>query len=276
MAFVPDGRVLASSDHKNIYLWDPTEGRVTKKLSVYYAYVQCLSLSLDGQLLASGSSDGTVRVWNLTTDQESIVLKGNGKRMFTVSFSPDGRLLTSSYSDGKIRLWDLSEGALQKETSIGFDNILLCALFLGENLIAVSTFHSQLQVRHIITGEVKWIQEQYGAWTLSITSDGRWLSTGSEDKNTKIWDSKNGELRQTLNDHFHVVWDKDDVMLSVYRGQWLCINGGKKLWIPGEYRPTCLAVANGIIAIGHEAGVFFIALKDIEKLLSRYLRPRRL
>jgi WD40 repeat protein len=101
----------------------------------------------------------------------------------------------------------------------------------------------------------------------SVAPDGHWLSTGSTyRRSTRIWDSRTGQLQQTLDDHFHVVWTKDDLMLSVFRKQWLCINGEKKLWIPGEYSLTCLAVENGIIAIGHEPGVFFFALKDIEKL----------
>jgi WD40 repeat protein len=181
-------------------------------------------------------------------------------------FSLDGRLLTSSYFDGTIRLWDLNEGALQKETRIDIENMPQCMLFFDDSLIAVGTADGRVRVQDIMTGELKWVQEEYPVKTLSIAPDGRWLSTGFYDKSTKIWDSRNGQFRQTLNDHFHVVWSKDDLMLSVFRDQWLCINGEKKLWIPGEYRPTCLAVANGIIAIGHSAGVLFLALKDIEKL----------
>jgi WD40 repeat protein len=62
MAFVPGGRVLASSDHYNIHLWFSTEGWIARTLSGDLDHVECLSLSLDGQLLASGSFDGDVRV----------------------------------------------------------------------------------------------------------------------------------------------------------------------------------------------------------------------
>ncbi|KAL3487251.1 quinon protein alcohol dehydrogenase-like superfamily [Aspergillus germanicus] len=266
MAFAPDGRVLASSDHYKIHLWSSTEGWVARTLSRYYDYVECLSFSRNGQLLASGYINGTVKVWNLTTDQEPIVLEASEAAVLTVAFSSDGHRLTSSYSDGTIRLWDLKTGSLQEKTRIGIKHVQVCALFSDDNLIALDTGNGEVQVWDIRMGELKWNQKEYRVGTLSIAPDGRWLSTGSMYKNTKIWHSRNGRLRQTLHDHFHVVWAKDDVMLSVFRKQWLCINREKKLWIPGEYSPTCLAVENGIIGIGHAAGVLFLALKDIEKL----------
>ena len=62
----------------------------------------------DGTLLASGSRDGSVRLWNVATGEPAGVLKGHEGPALDVAFSPDGRQIASVGFDGTVRLWDVS------------------------------------------------------------------------------------------------------------------------------------------------------------------------
>ncbi len=134
LAVTPDGHLLASGgyDGKTI-LWDLPEGKKRSTISVHGRSVMGLidgekwysakpsrasptvcsvAFSPDGRLLASGGTDGTVRIVDVESSEIVRTLEGYAESAWPVVFSPDGALIAAGSYDGKVRIWNVDGGKL--------------------------------------------------------------------------------------------------------------------------------------------------------------------
>lgn len=89
------------------YLWKLCQGDALVTLTGHKDYVQCLALSPDARLLATGSGDGAIKLWDVVTRQEIMTLPSSANSVRSLAFSPDGKTLAAAYSSTSLELWDV-------------------------------------------------------------------------------------------------------------------------------------------------------------------------
>lgn len=123
--------------------------------------VEAVAFSPDGRLLASASSDNTVRLWDATTDTERRVLKDHSDFVCTVAFSPDSRLTASESRDMTVRFWDATTWA---EQHLYFIQTILRYLFFSGTLLITDRGVLQLpraisHPQHYTFASGTWVQQ---------------------------------------------------------------------------------------------------------------------
>ncbi|MGK7911264.1 MAG: NACHT domain-containing protein [Synechococcus sp.] len=163
-----DGSLLATAEGDEICLWKIEEetdisGIVQETvLKGHEDWVRTIAFSPEKQqLLASGSYDHDIRIWDAYTGECLKKLSRHQGTIRALSFSPDGQQLASSGDDGRIRLWDVSN----------WDNITL------------------------LNGH------EHPVRSVAFIADGQYLASGSQDGTIKIWDLSRCECKKTLREH---------------------------------------------------------------------------
>ncbi|MGE3804822.1 MAG: PQQ-binding-like beta-propeller repeat protein [Gemmataceae bacterium] len=117
VAFSADGtRLAAVGRRRGLFLWDVASGKLLGECGTPRQWPECVALSPDGKVAASGHGGGRVEAWNADSRDRLFTgfhdhPWGDASTVDTVVFSPDGRLLFSGGTDGLIRVWTARSGA---------------------------------------------------------------------------------------------------------------------------------------------------------------------
>jgi WD40 repeat protein len=124
--FSKDNSLLALQDYfdgETVKVINLDGKQTVTRLEAHPGKVKALAFSADGRLLASGSEDRIVRVWDAQTGSLLQSLAGHTGRVGVVVFTPDGKLLVSASDDQTLKAWDVGTGTLVRSIQVTTEGI---------------------------------------------------------------------------------------------------------------------------------------------------------
>ena len=100
----------------------------------------------------------------------------------------------------------------------------------------------------------------YKASSVTFLPDGKFVMSRSHDRTVQLWGAAMGAMPQMLEGQMvHTLYLSND---------WVAEKGGDVLWLPADYRATCIIVWNGIVVLGHSLGrISFFEFKEDLKFI---------
>ncbi|CAA9588718.1 High-affinity carbon uptake protein Hat/HatR [uncultured Synechococcales cyanobacterium] len=198
VAFSPDGQLLASgSDDQTVRLWNTSTGEHLRTLTGHSQGVWSVAFSPDSfnklrlkgittprdstQLLASGSDDQTVRLWDVNTGRCYKILQGQFRQLWSVAFSPNGLTLAIGNNEPTVQLWDIDSSQLYK------------TLQNNSGRIRSVTFSPVSFGKDCLKGSASPLAQHS-----EDQEDSQILASSSDDEAIRLWNTKTGECLKTL------------------------------------------------------------------------------
>jgi hypothetical protein len=183
--------IVAGGDH--VIGWDPATGEQRLDWKADDKEVTALSNFFDnGKKIASGTEEGTVKVWEVATGKLLKTLPGGPReKVVSIAVTRDGKTLASVTNFQPIQVWDVSAGTVRK--TIKGTPAWAPLLFLpdGQTLLYPDREHN-IVLENAETGAQRYMLRGHTkhVWSLALTPDGSTLVSGGEDKTIKLWDLK--------------------------------------------------------------------------------------
>ena len=191
--------------------------------------VASVAFSPDGTLLASGSWNDTVKLWDVSTERQIATLPS--KQPTLVAFSPDGKTLAvgTRYFYNTVELWDVA--TQERIATLGHRAVVFYTVSFSPDgkTLAVGTWDNTVELWDVATQErIATLGHEAVVNAVSFSPDGTLLASGSRDNTVKLWDVANRERIATLGHGAEVdavSFSPDGTLLASGSG-----DGTVKLW----------------------------------------------
>jgi WD40 repeat protein len=170
--------------------------------------VKSVAFSPDGNTVISGSSDSTIKLWNVQTGEEIRTFKGHSDKVYSVTFSPDGNTALSGSRDNTLKLWDIQTGKIIRTFRGHTKSVRVVAMSPDGSTALSGSEDNTIMLWEILTGKELTIFQGHTqpVYAVAFSSDGRMALSGSRNGTIKLWDIQTGQEFLTFEGHTDLIY----------------------------------------------------------------------
>ncbi|MBD2041406.1 serine/threonine-protein kinase [Microcoleus sp. FACHB-672] len=178
---------------------------LAETLSGHSLDVRSVAISPDSRTLVSGSLDGTIQIWDLSTGARKATLNEHLKAqelVSSVAITPDGQTLVSGSNSygGTIKIWNLATGELLQTLPKQIEGVSVVAISTDGKTLASGSEDMTVKLWDLASGvQMGTLVGHSGPIrAVAFSTDGKTVASGSEDTTIRLWNRNTGELISTL------------------------------------------------------------------------------
>jgi WD40 repeat protein/transcriptional regulator with XRE-family HTH domain len=167
-----------------------------------------VAFSPNGKLLATGDTNGEIRLYEVANSQQLMTCKGHTGWIWSVTFSSDDQVLASGSNDQTIKLWDTSTGQCLKTLEGHSGGVRSVTFSPGGQVIASGSDDQTVKLWNISTGKCLKTLQEFGCnvWSVAFSPKDYMLATGNDDYTVRLWDINSSSCIHTLEGHTQRVY----------------------------------------------------------------------
>jgi len=175
-------------------------GKLVMTLTGHEGSVHSIAYCTDGRLLASGSADGTVRIWDMRTGEEAMAPLRNGDvAVWAVAFASNGKSLVSGTDGGVVCVWNVLAAHISVTHLRGHTGpVLSVAISPTGSHIASGSRDTTVRLWDVETNQQPVILDGHSGavHALAFSPDSLLLASGAEDQTMRFWETSTGKPRK--------------------------------------------------------------------------------
>ena len=200
IAMHPNGSRIVSVNESGLTIFNTITVAVEQEIKIHDALATTVAYSPDGEIIAAGCNEGTIRLWNASTGEELVTLRGHTSTVFDIDFLLGGRRLVSCSNDRSFKVWLIDKPSNQLSFPAGSNAINCHYLSKDGKILLCGGVHGSLSYCDLVKRKTT---KQFKAHSdavncIAVTSDEKLVATGGQDAAVKIWNFETGELVKVL------------------------------------------------------------------------------